>query len=282
MFQQQINGNLTVHSPFVTADGWVWFCGTNYGLNRVFNDGSQQSLPGSNKTFNVPVVTANGWVWFQGTDNQLYRMKTDGSQRWTLGPAWPISSPPALSPTGSQVWFMGTKNQLFYINTYDVDSGGVAVYQPGDNSTKDRPGFFPGGTYDPYYVWFQGANNGLYCMEANGDQLSTPGNNWTKSMPVVTADGWVWFQGTDSKLYRMRTDGSQRSTPGNVRDNVCESGRAAACVLVTFVARRREIFGAIWQTTLTHRRAGAPPPAARPRPGSGSARRTWRWRPRRR
>src|SRR5689334_18888114 len=72
MFQQNIGNNTTSSKPFLTADGWVWFRGTNNILWRVFNDGSDQSSPLGRKTWTTPFVTADGWVWFQDIDYKLY------------------------------------------------------------------------------------------------------------------------------------------------------------------------------------------------------------------
>jgi hypothetical protein len=65
--QVQINNNTTKSRPFVTADGWVWFQGTDNGLWKVQTDGNpqSQSKPGNNATYSTPFVTADGWVCFR-------------------------------------------------------------------------------------------------------------------------------------------------------------------------------------------------------------------------
>jgi hypothetical protein len=75
--QTQIGDNKTASTPFVTADGWVYFQGTDKKLWKVFNDGSQQTSL-NNTTASMPFVTPDGWVYFQGTDNTLWKIATSG------------------------------------------------------------------------------------------------------------------------------------------------------------------------------------------------------------
>jgi hypothetical protein len=58
VFQQNINGNKTSSTPFVTADGWVWFQGTDNKLWCMRTDGSQQSNFTNNRTLTPPTQVA--------------------------------------------------------------------------------------------------------------------------------------------------------------------------------------------------------------------------------
>src|SRR5262245_22069021 len=102
--------NKTKSTPFVTADGWVWFQGTNDGLNRMKTDGSQKTIVDNNLTLSTPVVgpmsiyygVAGEWVYWRGTDNNLWRdlvpasaLRTEAGQ-----PAYYILTS-AYSPPGT-------------------------------------------------------------------------------------------------------------------------------------------------------------------------------------
>src|SRR5207248_561141 len=106
-------GNKTLSTPFVTADGWVWFQGPNNALIRMKPDGSQQSEPGSHTTANTPVVTADGCDRVRATTYVLSRMKPDGSQQ-TQVDDFRTASRPVVGPmtvaqgfAGEWVWFRG-------------------------------------------------------------------------------------------------------------------------------------------------------------------------------
>ena len=210
MFQENINGNTTSSKPFLTADGWVWFRGTNNILWRVFNDGSKQSRPGDRMIWTTPFVTADGWVWFQDIDYKLYRMKTDGSDLSTPGNAakYTANLVPLVTDDG-WVWFCGNNGKGNNDALYRMRTDGSQKSTPGDNSALSTPFVTADG-----WVWFRGTDSKLYRMRPDGRDKSTPGNNATRSTPFVTADGWVWFQGTDDGLNRMKTDGSDKSQPG--------------------------------------------------------------------
>jgi hypothetical protein len=69
------------------------------------------------------------------------------------------------------------------------------------------------------WVYFQGTDNGLWKVRADGSKQSNIGNNTTASSPFVVPDpnggpNWVYFQGTDNKLWKVRDDGSQQSQIG--------------------------------------------------------------------
>jgi hypothetical protein len=214
VFQQNVNGIKTSSAPFVTADGWVWFRGTDDKLWRMKTDGSLQSNPGGNKTLNTPFVTADGWVWFQGPNNALCRMKTDGSEFSAPGSHTTLNTP--FVTADGWVWFRATNNALCCMKT-----DGSEFSAPGNAKTSGTPLVTADG-----WVWFRGLQERypddapvdpfhyrLYRMKRDGTQLSMPGDNDgpSPSSPFVTADGWVWFQGAGDKLFRMKPDGSQQT-----------------------------------------------------------------------
>jgi hypothetical protein len=86
--QARVGNNTTASTPFVTADGWVYFRGTDNTLWKVFNDGSQQARVGNNTTASTPFVTTDGWVDFQGTDQTLWKVYNDGSQQARFKGSW--------------------------------------------------------------------------------------------------------------------------------------------------------------------------------------------------
>src|SRR5260370_733772 len=108
--QMQIGHNTTKSTPFVTGDGWVWFQGTDNKLWNVYLDGTGQSQTGNNTTSSTPFVSGDGWVYFQGTDNKLWRLRTDGSGQVNLGGNTTASAPTAI---GDSVYFRGTDNALW-------------------------------------------------------------------------------------------------------------------------------------------------------------------------
>jgi hypothetical protein len=107
--QVTVGNNTTRSTPFVTADGWLWFQGTDNRLGKVFNDGTQQSQPGNNSTASSPVVLGET-VYFQGTDNALWRMQTDGTQQSIVGGNTTAATP---APTADSLYFRGTDDQLW-------------------------------------------------------------------------------------------------------------------------------------------------------------------------
>lgn len=92
VYQQNINNNATNSRPFLTADGWVWFQGTDNRLWRMRTNGSQQSNPGNTTTLTSPTVSVGGWIYFQGTDYYLWRMFGDGSQKIIVDGNWTASA----------------------------------------------------------------------------------------------------------------------------------------------------------------------------------------------
>jgi hypothetical protein len=199
--QFQINNNTTSSTPFVTADGWVWFQGTDDRLWKVCNDGTQQSQPGNNTTSAPPTVVGD-YVYFRGTDNKLWQMKTDGTGQKVINNNT-TSSTPCVTADG-WVWFQGTDNRLWKVHT-----DGTQQSQPRDNTTSSSP-FVAG-----QFVYFRGTDNKLWRMTTDGSSQNVINNNTTSSTPFVTSDGWVWFQGTDNRLWKVHTDGTQQSQPRN-------------------------------------------------------------------
>jgi Domain of unknown function (DUF5050) len=196
--QNQIGNNTTKSTPFVTADGWVWFQGTDDRLYKVFNDGSQFSRPGANDTTSSPTVVG-GWVYFQGDHNKLFKMLPDGSAQTQIGNSTTASSP--FVTASGVIYFRGTDNKL-----YKVNSDGSGKTQIGNNTTKSTPFVTADG-----WVWFQGTDDRLYKVFNDGSQFSRPGANDTASSPIVgrveisegTVGEWIYFQSVDNKLTRL-------------------------------------------------------------------------------
>lgn len=198
--QHQLGGNTTSSTPYVTADGWVWFQGTDNKLWKVRTDGSQQSQPRGNTTSAAPFVCGDS-VYFRGTDETLWRMKTDGSGQEVVNKN-KTSSTPFVTPDG-WVWFQGTDNKLWKVR---ID--GSQQSQPRGNTTSSAP--FVAGEW----VYFRGTDDGLWRMKTDGSSQDVVNNNKTSATPFVTPDGWVWFRGTDNKLWKVCSDGTQQSQPG--------------------------------------------------------------------
>jgi len=191
--------NTTKSTPFVTADGWVYFQSTDNKLCKVWNDGSQLTEIGDTKS--TPFVTADGWVYFQRTDNKLCKVWNDGSQLTEIGDT---KSTPFVTADG-WVYFQSTDHDKLC----KVWNDGSQLTQIGHNKTKSTPFVTADG-----WVYFQGTDEGILrrtrLWKVRGDSAGTGltqiGHNTTKSTPFVTADGWVYFQGTDDRLLKVRGD----------------------------------------------------------------------------
>ena len=200
-------------TPFVTADGWVWFQDIDYKLYRMKTDGSQLSTPGNAAKYTtdlVPLVTADGWVWFcgnngKGNNDALYRMRTDGSQKSTPGNNKTNSSP--FVTADGWVWFQGANDGLNRMRT--------------DGSEK--------------------------TIIDNSSTLSTPVVG-PMSIYYGVAGEWVYWRGTDDKLWRdlvpasaLRTEAGQPHITFSRRPTRLRATRAATAALLssTPVAARR-------------------------------------------
>lgn len=146
--QIRIGNNTTKSTPFVTADGWVYFQGTDDKLWKVRDDGSGQMQIGGNTTKSTPFVTPDGWVWFQGRDNKLWKVFNDGTQQSQPGNNHTSSSPTVL---GDWVYFRGTDDKLWQMRT-----DGSAQTNVGGNKTSSTPAV----TADSIY--FQGTDQTLW------------------------------------------------------------------------------------------------------------------------
>jgi hypothetical protein len=190
--------NSTMSSPVVTADGWVWFRGTDDGLWRMRASGSEQSRPGNNSASSPPFVTADGWVWFQGTDNALWRMRPDGREQSRPGNNSTSSTP--FGTADGWVWFRGTDNALWRMR-----ADGSERSRPGGNKTAASPTVTADG-----WVWFRGTDDKLWRMRSDGGSQTQVDGNLTASpltvgtMTIVSgiAGEWVYWRGTNDKLWR--------------------------------------------------------------------------------
>jgi len=218
MGQNQIGNNTTASSPFVTAEGVVYFQGTDGDkkLWRVNGDGTGQTQIGANQTNSTPLVFADPvtgeWVYFQGTDNKLWKVRGDsaGTDLTQIGPN-KTASTPFVTYDGSDVWvyFQGTDNRLLKVK---ADAAGSDGTQIGSNTTSSAPFVFT----DPVtgeWVYFRGTNNKLWKVRSDsaGSELTQIGTNTTSSTPFVTFDSstnevWVYFQGTDNTLWKVQSD----------------------------------------------------------------------------
>ena len=52
------------------------------------------------------------------------------------------------------------------------------------------------------FVYFQGTDNGLYRMQADGKGFAPINGHVTKASPFVT-DKYIYFRGGDDHLYRV-------------------------------------------------------------------------------
>ena len=129
--QYKVGGNTTSATPCVTADGWVYFRGTDDKLWKVRSDGSGQMHIGNNTTKSTPFVTSDGWVWFQGTDDKLWKVFNNGSDQSQPRNNWTASSPVVV---GNWVYFRGTDNKLWQLRT-----DGTAQNQVHGNTTSSAP-----------------------------------------------------------------------------------------------------------------------------------------------
>ena len=194
--QKQIDKCTTKSTPFVTADGWVWFQGTDDHLYKVFNDGTQLSRPGANDTSSPPVVV-NNVVYFRGKDNVLFRMNPDGSGQSQIGKNT-TKSTPFVTPEG-WVYFQGTDDHL-----YRVFNDGTQLSRPGANDTYSSPVVgrvqISAGTVGEW-VYFQSIHDDLDRLFQPVDRIATgtlapkyyiltllyapPGTNGGKSSSIV-------------------------------------------------------------------------------------------------
>ncbi len=198
--QMQIGPNTTSSTPFATADGWVYFRGTDNKLWKVCNDGTQQLQLGGNTTSSEPFVTPDGWVYFQGTDSTLWKISTDGTGQAKIGDNKTSAMPWVVD---GWVYFRGTDNKL-----WKVFNDGTKQSQIGGNTTSSTPFATSDG-----WVYFQGTDDTLWKVFNDGTKLSKIGNNKTSAMPWVV-NGWVYFRGTDNKLWKVFNDGTKQSQIG--------------------------------------------------------------------
>lgn len=210
--QMQVGNNTTASTPFVTADQWVYFQGTDNKLWKVYNDGSGQMWIGGNSTDSAPFVSADGWVYFRGHgDDKLWKVFNDGSGLQHLGlqqmnPQFTKSAP--FVTRDGWVYFQGIDNRL--LKVFNDGTGGTQI---GGNSTDSTPFVTEDG-----WVYFRGhQDNKLWKVFKDGTGLMQLGNNFTNSTPFVTRDGWVYFQGTDNppRLLKVFNDGSNGTQIGN-------------------------------------------------------------------
>jgi hypothetical protein len=189
--------------PYAATDGFVYFQGTDNTLWRVnAMDGTGASVQGY-KTNSPPCVPGDGFVYFQGIDNKLWKVPTTGSGGTNLG-GWQTSSTPFVASDGF-VYFQGTDDTLWRVNSADGSGDKVQGYK-----TKSPP-YAPGDGY----VYFQGTDDKLWQVLTTGSGGTNLGGFKTNSSPFVSADGFVYFQGTDNAVWKVSAaDGSGRRIAG--------------------------------------------------------------------
>ncbi len=191
-----LGGYTAQSSPFVAADGFVYFQGTDDTLWKVnTQDGTGASL-GGYKTNTAPVAGNDGYAYFQGTDDTLWRVDVTTGSGAKVG-GYKTKGTPCV-PGDGYIYFQGTDDKLWKVPT--SGSGGVNL---GGYKASSTPWVAADG-----YVYFQGTDDTLWRVDVTTGSGAKVGGYKTKGTPCVPGDGYIYFQGTDDKLWKVPTSGS--------------------------------------------------------------------------
>ena len=110
-----LGGFATNSTPFVGADGFVYFQGTDNTVWKVDKSSGSGTKLGGYKANSMPYAATDGFVYFEGTRQDLWRVDAmDGTGASVQG--YKTNSPPFV-PGDGFVYFQGTDNKLWKVPT---------------------------------------------------------------------------------------------------------------------------------------------------------------------